>query len=67
MSLHRNGWVGPGPNRRVSVQEYDRLVTDQFISGLNDAWMISEILKEVTTLKDIVDATSEHVLLWCAR
>ena len=41
--------------------EYDRLLTEQFIIGLNDDRMVNEILKEVTILEDIEDAKSEYV------
>ena len=34
------------------------------MSGLNDARMISEMFKEVATLKDIENTVSEHVLFW---
>ena len=34
-------------------KEYNRLLTEQFISGLNDDGGIIEILKEVTTLKTL--------------
>ena len=35
--------------------EYDRLLTGQFISGLNNDGMVDEILKEVATLEGIDD------------
>ena len=44
--------------------QYDRLLTEQFINGLNENGMINEIPEEVAILEDIDDATSEHVLLW---
>ena len=34
-------------------KEYDRFLTDQFISGLNDGMMIHENPKEMATLTDI--------------
>ena len=44
--------------------EYDRLLTEQFISGLNDDDSITnEILKIVATLEGIKDVTSECILL----
>ena len=48
-------------------KEYDRLLTEQFINALNDNGMFHEILKEVTTLKDTEDATSDCDLLWVCR
>ena len=44
---------------RVLIQEYDRLLTEKFINGLNDNELVDEVLKEVTTLQDIEDTTSE--------
>ena len=40
---------------------YNRLLTEQFINGLNDDGMVDEILKEVAALEDNGDA-SELVL-----
>ena len=34
---------------------------------LNDDGMMDAIQKEVATLEDIEDATSEHVLMWACR
>ena len=48
-------------------KEYDMLLTEQSISGLNDNGMIDEILGEVATIEDIEHAISEHVLLWAHR
>ena len=41
-------------------QEYDRFLTEQFIAGLNNKGMISEILREVATIGAINNAMSEH-------
>ena len=41
---------------------YDRLLTEQFIGGLNDNGIIDEILREVTMLVDIEEAISACVL-----
>ena len=51
----------------MSVQKYDRLLTEQSISGLNDDEMFNEILKEVPMPEDIKDATSKHVLQRACR
>ena len=48
-------------------KEYDRLLTEQFIKGLDDEGITSEILNEVSTLENIEYATSERVLLWAQR
>ena len=39
--------------------ECDKRLTEQFIHGLDDEGMISEILRELSALVDINDATSE--------
>ena len=43
-------------------KEYERKLTEQFIHGLDDKGMISEILREASVLEDINCATSEWVL-----
>ena len=43
-------------------KEYDGLLTQQFMSGLNGNGMVSEILKDVSTLEDIEDA---QVIMYC--
>ena len=48
-------------------KEYDRKLTEQFIHGLEDEGMISEILREVSVLDHINYATYEWVLLWAQR
>ena len=48
-------------------KEYDRSLTEQFIHRPDDEDMISVILREVLTLQDSDDATSERVLLWAQR
>ena len=48
-------------------KEYDALLTEQSINGLNDNGMVDEILKEVAMLEDIEHAASKHVLLWIHR
>ena len=44
-------------------KEYDRLLTEQFIGGLNDEGMISETLREVAALENIEDAMSVRLLI----
>ena len=55
-------WVCRLRTKAVECQhkEYDRLLTEQLTSGLNN----DGILKEVVTWEDTEDATSEYVLLW---
>ena len=43
--------------------EYDRRLTEQFIHGLDNKGMISEMLRKVSVLEDIDDTTSEWILL----
>ena len=72
--LHRNSnesaqeWMGMLRIKAAECQynEYKKILTEQFISGLKDIQMISEILKEVVTLEDTEDATNKHVL-WVHR
>ena len=47
--------------------KYDRRLTEQFIHGLDDEGMISEILREVSALENINDTTSKWVPLWAQR
>ena len=47
--------------------KYDRILTEQFIHGLDNEGIIIEILREVSLLEDIDEATSEWVLLWTQR
>ena len=47
--------------------ECNRLLTEQYINGLNNDGMGDEILKEVVMLEDTEDTTSEHVSLWVCR
>ena len=41
-------------------KEYDSLITEQFICGLDNEGMIDEILRKVPKLEDIEDAMSEY-------
>ena len=45
-------------------KDYSRFLTQQIINGLNGDGMLYKILKEVATLEDTEDTTSECVLLW---
>ena len=40
---------------------------EQFICRPNDDGTINEVLKEVATIEDTEDTTSEHMLLWAHR
>ena len=51
---------------KVAKSKYidpDRLLTEQFIGGLNDNDMTDEILRKVTNLEH-TEVTNEHVLSW---
>ena len=48
-------------------KEYNGLLIEQFINGLHDQGMISETLREVSTLENIADAISKRVLLLAQR
>ena len=39
-------------------------LTEHFIGGFNHNTMTDDILREVTTLENIEEATGEHVLIW---
>ena len=47
--------------------EYDRRLTEQFITGLDNEVMIGEIIWELTALKDISEAISYQILMWVER
>ena len=53
--------------KECEYKKYDRLVIEQFINWLGDEGMISEVLREVLTLKDMEDTTGETVLLRIQR
>ena len=50
-----------------NYQEIDRQLKEQFIHGLNDKYMLKEIIKELTTTKDDDHITSGGVLAWTKR
>ena len=52
---------------RAAECEYNRTLIEQFVHGLGDKGMISEILREVSALEDIDDTTSERVPLQSQR
>ena len=62
-------WMGRMQTKGAEYdnKEYYRKGTKQFIYGLGDEGVISEILRVVSALEDINDATSEWVLLWPQR
>ena len=50
-----------------NYQEEDRHLKEQFIHGLNDKYMLKEIIKELTTAKDDDHITSGGMLAWAKR
>ena len=44
-------------------KEYERLLTKQFISGLNDKVLVMKVYKEVDMLESVKDAMNKHILL----
>ena len=52
---------------QTKAAEYDRTLIKQFIHGLGEEGMISEILREVSALEDSDDTTSKRVLLWTQK
>ena len=53
--------------QKCDYKQYDRKLTKKFIHGLENEGMISGILREVSPLDDINDASSKLVLLWAQR
>ena len=47
-----------------NYEKLDRQVKEQYIHGLNDNEMLTEIICELTTLTDIGTVTSEQIVTW---
>ena len=50
-----------------NYQEVDRQLKEQFIHGLNDKYMLEEIIKELMAIKNNDHITSGGVLAWAKR
>ena len=50
-----------------NYREVDRQVKEQFVHGLNNNDMLTEIIRELSKAKESVDITSEQVLGWAKR
>ena len=50
-----------------NYREPDRQLKEQFIHGLNDRFMLDEIIRELTTKNNDEQVTSECVLTWAKR
>ena len=48
-------------------REVDRQLMEQFVHGLNDNYMLTEIIRELTKAKESGDITREQVLGWAKR
>ena len=44
--------------------EYNRMLTEEFIYGVDSAVMIEDIIREITALKDTSEVCSVQVLMW---
>ena len=45
-------------------KEYYRRFKEQFINGIDNENIITEIINELTTLKETTEASSEQILMW---
>ena len=50
-----------------NYQEVDRQLKEQFIHGLNNKYMLEEIIKELTATKNYAHITSGGILAWAKR
>ena len=50
-----------------NYQEIERQLKEQFIHGLNDKYMLKEIIKELTTTTDYDQISSGGMLAWPKR
>ena len=48
-------------------KEKDRRINEQFINGINDDEMMTEIILELPAVKKTSEITSEKVLVWARR
>ena len=48
---------------QTEYHKYDRQLTEQFFHGLHNKVIIGEILRKLTELEDIDDATSKEVII----
>ena len=47
-----------------NYREVDRHLKEQFVHGLNNNDMLTEIIRELTTAEESTDITSVHILGW---
>ena len=57
---------GPLENQgyEYEYKKKDKHVTEQFINGINDNMMTTEIIKQLTTMRKNNHVTSEKVLMY---
>ena len=48
----------------VNIKRKGRILKEQFINGINNDEMMTEIIWELTTIRKTSEITSEHVLAW---
>ena len=65
MSLPMSGWYDC--EQKCECREPDRLLEGGFMGGQNEDTITDEILREVTILENMEEATSECVLSWMCR
>ena len=52
---------------QCNYREVDRQLKEQFIHGLNDKYMLEEIMKELTATNDNEQITREGMISWAKR
>ena len=62
-------WMGRFHTKITDCEyrEYDRRLTEQFIHVLDDGVIIGEILRKLKALEDIIEATSDKIVMWAQR
>ena len=64
----KNGWVtSEKKGNECNYKEKDGRLKEQFINGINDDDEITDIMRELTTIKKANESTSEQVLPWAGR
>ena len=51
----------------MHLQDGDRQLKEQFLYGLNNSWMLAEIIREITKSDENVMIPEEGVLVWANR
>ena len=53
--------------KQIGVHKNDRILKEQFVNGINDDDMMTDIIREWTAIKKTNEVTSEQVLAWTRR